>query len=1042
LKMLAGGNNTIGEAALNEDLKTTFSAENYKTVSALYENFMKLAMMCTDISMVYRNRPIWCQYPCDVLTNDPREVYKRIPTSRSAVHNYIGLLIHESAHQYFVQRESGGNGPTNYTSVEDATVNLIDMVENHLLAKWNQSTTLEVLAWGCNLACELHINNHRRPCAVQMQAHTKAEQFLALVKQSRAVGRLLLLLNGIIELLLKKCPDECLNLLFDVSRYGADFNWMWLQISDKFPEMIVSRLFDIGRQSFSEYVKLHEDNARSSMNPALFKQVCEDWQTKIQSFSYLFTFLTFKKHSQLKDAFANLIETGFSTDPPPFGHTSSYPESLSLLFVLRVVIDSPPLINYVVTHNVKFMAPSYFIRLAHHVFSLPHGCMSTNFIADMDQLSTQLDLESTGILMENMLRVAFDSSAFSGFNALSDSAVPILRQGVLRVLSRCVDNLVRFVHKNQNVDGCTAIVSFSSGDKLQELIDWSLLHPLGRPPLLQYLHAISIAFGLHKGAEIVARFIMRAKDEQELGVMLSFLTSVHPFFPSIMTSVYEGFHVFRQYFYDEEKKKDINYRDSFSWLNSLRVLMIWETRAIEKDICKYIGFYPGEKLGDILTDILSRCIERMREDVETGDRVDLAARLSDVTRLIDATGYTQQQAVDLLNSGTTVHCPVLSIRSLSKCAHQLATILRFSLFLFVDGERGISDKEALYVNDQLRNVINKLIHEELTPEQSDIFNKIYVSSFAHGLIQESQTLFKDSVDITVYKLPSIDPWSSWSVSLLDEIRSLSLSQSVASLAHSGQIIPPKGRNRIQPINDSDGLRLVVSMDILHSMATSRGGKMGKKKALIAAKKIALATLDAACVDGLGSDYSFGEWELEREAIARYVEISRRLECSSLLQHLLVLLSESHPSLWFTLPILKATLATLISSFEKTLDRLKRPSDILLEKADRWMTLARRGEVLPDKLSYIMDILPYVSCNEGYHLLLAIWKYFQHGWTYDQVNEMHGALMRDDPQEAMPPVEEFLDPFIAVAHANIEELGWIIPLICPRLIDDALRHSYP
>lgn len=29
-----------------------------------------------------------------------------------------------------------------------------------------------------------------------------------------------------------------------------------------------------------------------------------------------------------------------------------------------------------------------------------------------------------------------------------------------------------------------------------------------------------------------------------------------------------------------------------------------------------LRFYPGDKLGDVLIDIMSRCIERMRNDVE------------------------------------------------------------------------------------------------------------------------------------------------------------------------------------------------------------------------------------------------------------------------------------------------------------------------------------------------------------------------------------------------------------------------------------------
>ncbi|GMT11226.1 hypothetical protein PFISCL1PPCAC_2523, partial [Pristionchus fissidentatus] len=808
-----------GEAALDEALNGIFSSEYYQSINILYENFMKLANLCPDISMVYRNRPIWCQYPAEALVKDARDIYKRIPTSRPAVHNFIGLLIHESAHQHFVQREAAGGGQSNYKSVEDAAISLIDMIENHLLAKWNQSATLDVLEWACNLSCQLHINNHRRPCAIQMQAHTKAEQFLVLLKHSNAVNRLLLLINGIIELLLKKDADACLALLFDASRYGEDFNWMWLQISDKFPEIIVSRLFEIGKQNFAEYIKIHEDNARNPMPSSVFNTVCEDWETKIKSFSYLFNFLTFKKHSQLKDAFSSMIETGFATDPPPIGQTSSCPGSLSLLFVLRVVLDSPPLVNYIVTHNVNFMTPSYLVRLAHHIFSLPPDSMSPNWAVDVDQLGCHLDLESTGILMESMLRVAFDRTAFAGFDATNDPAVSILRGGVVKLLSRIVDNLVRFVHKLSNADGSAALANFSSGHKLQELIDWALLYPLGRPALLQYLHAISIAFGMHKGAEIVARFVLRAKDEQELGVMLSLLTSIHPFFPSIMAAVYEGFPVFRQAFYEGEKKRDSNYVESLTWINSIRVLMTWERNATDKELCKFIGFYPGEKLGDLLTDVMSRSIERMRKDVETGDKLGLASRLVDVSRFIDATGYSKRESAEILKSGIVVHCPVLSMRSLYKLSLQLATVLRFALRVYGDD---VPDKEAHQLVDQLRAVINKLIHEELIPAQGEHAYKLFVSAFTHGVIQDAQSLFKDTIDISVYKLPSMDgPSTSSTPSLLEEIRSLSLKQSVASLAHSGQILPSRGRRRIEQMTDVDGLRLAACMDILYSMCVKR-----------------------------------------------------------------------------------------------------------------------------------------------------------------------------------------------------------------------------
>ena len=52
--------------------------------------------------------------------------------------------------------------------------------------------------------------------------------------------------------------------------------------------------------------------------------------------------------------------------------------------------------------------------------------------------------------------------------------------------------------------------------KCAQVVEWSLSCPHGRTILIQYLHAIARANGENKAAEIVVRYLMVAREEEQV----------------------------------------------------------------------------------------------------------------------------------------------------------------------------------------------------------------------------------------------------------------------------------------------------------------------------------------------------------------------------------------------------------------------------------------------------------------------------------------------------------------------------------------------
>ncbi|VDL85895.1 unnamed protein product [Nippostrongylus brasiliensis] len=570
-------------------------------------------------------------------------------------------------------------------------------------------------------------------------------------------------------------------------------------------------------------------------------------------------------------------------------------------------------------------------------------------------------------------------------------------------LEEIVALIVRMAHSKANLSPIEypPIGEFAAGKKLQFLVDAAISSPLWAGPIIRYLHAVSASYGEAKAGEIVARFIVACCQPDSLSALIAFLTTIVPFFCNVM------------------RRSSV-----LIVLNNLRILLEWEQSNDQPINVRHFGLYPDAAIGVMYTDLFYAVLNESEKSVENGEVQIAMDLILAVSRLIEVTApYPPPRREDL--PGRLVK---MQVRYAYKMMLQLAAMQRIALSM-VSREHEM----AISVFEEFRNTIFAFVYKQFSPQLRG-YEKLFLVSFLTSCIQDASNLFGDSDDLVAWKYElteRVDKLNeveeAQKESFLDAIQSMPLGKRPDQLAHSGVI--GKGARYLQKVSlpTEDALhRAHVFLDAIRTTCLSNS----RESNLEICKLVADVMTEALCHDALGGDFLFQDWDIEKDFVSRNVEISKRLDSSWISQGLMEVVAENPPCLWFMLPVIKAELATIMVKFENAVDKSRKPTEEMLERFDRWLYIVRTGDILSERFEIVMEMIPHVSCYEGFLLLIEIWRHFQRrGVSYNSIQAVHNAILKGEDARLHITMDGNTEMYRLILQKNIADLGHLFPMLC-------------
>ncbi|KHJ84059.1 hypothetical protein OESDEN_16231, partial [Oesophagostomum dentatum] len=123
---------------------------------------------------------------------------RRIVLFRKAVLGFVGLLIHDNTHQWFLSKENP-QCAVDFSAVENAAITLMKMVENVVSTSFLKQSVINVLSWCCTISSELSQHNTGRSTLINLPRG--AESMLDMFKMIGSVAQLIKLIDATINVL-------------------------------------------------------------------------------------------------------------------------------------------------------------------------------------------------------------------------------------------------------------------------------------------------------------------------------------------------------------------------------------------------------------------------------------------------------------------------------------------------------------------------------------------------------------------------------------------------------------------------------------------------------------------------------------------------------------------------------------------------------------------------------------------------------------------------------------------------------------------------
>ena len=160
------------------------------------------------------------------------------------------------------------------------------------------------------------------------------------------------------------------------------------------------------------------------------------------------------------------------------------------------------------------VTPFNVVRAIRHVQAVDKSLIlpAITYTDFIKQIVGDVDPVTHGMIFELLIELIYQHDVFEGENLPEyQEANQNIGRDCFPVLDVMINQLVRIAHSS-GAFKCPsmhpAIQLFSSGEKLQFIIDSITRHLEKSPTIIRHLHAISIAFHETKAAEIALRFIM------------------------------------------------------------------------------------------------------------------------------------------------------------------------------------------------------------------------------------------------------------------------------------------------------------------------------------------------------------------------------------------------------------------------------------------------------------------------------------------------------------------------------------------------------
>uniref|UniRef100_A0A915AE71 Uncharacterized protein n=1 Tax=Parascaris univalens TaxID=6257 RepID=A0A915AE71_PARUN len=397
-------------------IDTLHSSPDNPTIRAISE-FQAIASKVDDASSIYRVlRPFWASNSVANLVEPAEKVLSLVPSSRAAVLNYLGMLVHEATHLYFSKKENPYFG-TDSSNVERAVRKLAHDLEQLISSTDQRSFSLQVLAYLCALFIELCTCNYERPIAKQAGIGPRA--LLILFQSSPSIGSLLMLFERAVANLLECAPDDCFSTLLDASRHGFYFDWMWLHVAAAFPAPVVSFLLKSGAEDFKQYALTIASHEQQGNQAAAF-ETHQVYNRKFMPLAETFIYLASKRNAELSSVTREMLIKGIAELNDANETTLISGTDLSLPFLFKIVTSSPDVLRFLAQHANELVKSSVVLKACMQISEISKHCIlpmipgvNHTYTAFLERFLCFLGDDTIASLLDTTLPIAFDEHIFS-----------------------------------------------------------------------------------------------------------------------------------------------------------------------------------------------------------------------------------------------------------------------------------------------------------------------------------------------------------------------------------------------------------------------------------------------------------------------------------------------------------------------------------------------------------------------------------------------------------------------------------------------------